>query len=46
MSAITFDHCVIHVGDWQRSIAFYRDVLGAEIVPNGKGAHFRLVRRS
>ncbi len=41
MAAITFDHCVIHVGDWNRSIAFYRDVLGAEIVPNGKGAHFR-----
>jgi catechol 2,3-dioxygenase-like lactoylglutathione lyase family enzyme len=38
---ISFDHCVIHVGDWERSIAFYRDVLGAEIVPYGKGALFR-----
>jgi catechol 2,3-dioxygenase-like lactoylglutathione lyase family enzyme len=41
MAAITFDHCVIHVGDWARSIAFYRDVLGAEIVPYGQGAMFR-----
>jgi catechol 2,3-dioxygenase-like lactoylglutathione lyase family enzyme len=38
---ISFDHCVIHVGDWARSIAFYRDVLGAEIVPHGIGAMFR-----
>jgi catechol 2,3-dioxygenase-like lactoylglutathione lyase family enzyme len=38
---ISLDHCVIHVGDWDRSIAFYRDVLGAEIVPYGKGAFFR-----
>lgn len=41
MTKITFDHCVIHVGDWERAIAFYRDVLGAEIVPYGKGALFR-----
>ena len=41
MSRITFDHCVIHVGDWDRSTTFYRDVLQAEIVPNGKGAIFR-----
>lgn len=41
MLPITFDHCVIHVGDWERSIAFYRDVLGAEIVPHGRGAMFR-----
>jgi catechol 2,3-dioxygenase-like lactoylglutathione lyase family enzyme len=41
MAQITFDHCVIHVGDWARSTAFYRDVLGAEIVPHGKGAMFR-----
>lgn len=41
MSKISFDHCVIHVGDWKRSIAFYRDVLGAEIMPYGKGAMFR-----
>lgn len=41
MSRITFDHCVIHVGDWQQASAFYRDVLGAEIVPYGKGALYR-----
>ena len=37
MTGITFDHCVIHVSDWERSIAFYRDVLGAEVVPYGLG---------
>lgn len=41
MSQISFDHCVIHVSDWARSIAFYRDVLGAQIVPHGPGALFR-----
>lgn len=41
MAAITFDHCVIHVGDWERSTAFYRDVLGAEVIPYGRGALFR-----
>ena len=28
---VTFDHCVVHVSDWERSNAFYRDVLGAEL---------------
>ena len=28
---IAFDHCVVHVSDWERSNAFYRDVLGAEL---------------
>jgi catechol 2,3-dioxygenase-like lactoylglutathione lyase family enzyme len=41
MSRISFDHCVIHVGDWERSMAFYRDVLEAEIVPYGRGYLFR-----
>ena len=41
MGKITFDHCVIHVSDWARSTGFYRDVLGAEIVPHGVGALFR-----
>ena len=41
MNSISFDHCVIHVSDWARSIAFYRDVLCAEIVPHGAGALFR-----
>jgi catechol 2,3-dioxygenase-like lactoylglutathione lyase family enzyme len=38
---VAFDHCVIHVSDWQRSTAFYRDVLGAEAVPVGKGFAYR-----
>jgi len=29
---IRLDHCVIHVSDRRRSNAFYRDVLGAELV--------------
>jgi len=29
---IVLDHCVIAVSDWARSNAFYRDVLGAELV--------------
>ena len=32
------DHCVIHVSDWERSNAFYRDVLGAELIDRGGGA--------
>jgi catechol 2,3-dioxygenase-like lactoylglutathione lyase family enzyme len=35
---IKLDHCVIHVSDWERSNAFYRDVLGAELVPRGGAA--------
>lgn len=31
-----FDHCVIAVSDWNRSDAFYRDVLGADIPPHGE----------
>ena len=39
---ISFDHCVIHVSDWERAIPFYRDVLQAEVVPTpGGGARFR-----
>ena len=29
--AVRLDHVVIHVSDWARSNAFYRDVLGAEV---------------
>jgi catechol 2,3-dioxygenase-like lactoylglutathione lyase family enzyme len=36
-----FDHCVIHVSDWERSNAFYRDVLGAEVVERGAGFAYR-----
>ncbi len=39
--AISFDHCVIHVGDWQQSTNFYRDVLGAVAVPVGGGFAYR-----
>ena len=35
------DHCVITVTEWQRSNAFYRDVLGAELVPFAKGWAYR-----
>ena len=31
------DHCVIHVSDWNRSNAFYRDVLGADLIDRGHG---------
>jgi catechol 2,3-dioxygenase-like lactoylglutathione lyase family enzyme len=40
-SGIGLDHCVIHVSDWEQSNAFYRDVLGAEIVPRGNGYAYR-----
>jgi catechol 2,3-dioxygenase-like lactoylglutathione lyase family enzyme len=35
------DHCVIHVSDWDRSNAFYRDVLGATLVPREAGFSYR-----
>jgi catechol 2,3-dioxygenase-like lactoylglutathione lyase family enzyme len=31
------DHCVIAVSDWERSNAFYRDIVGAEILDVGGG---------
>lgn len=34
-SRCKLDHCVIHVTDWERSNAFYRDVLGAELIDRG-----------
>jgi catechol 2,3-dioxygenase-like lactoylglutathione lyase family enzyme len=41
MPAVTLDHCVVAVSDWDRSNAFYRDVLGAELVerPDGGWAY-------
>lgn len=39
---IKLDHCVIHVSDWSKSNPFYRDVLGAELVPRGAGWAYRL----
>ena len=41
MPNMKLDHCVIHVSDWERSNAFYRDVLGAELVPRGAGWAYR-----
>jgi len=35
------DHCVIHVSDWERSNAFYRDVLGAELIKREVGYAYR-----
>jgi catechol 2,3-dioxygenase-like lactoylglutathione lyase family enzyme len=40
-ASVTLDHCVVHVSDWDRSNAFYRDVLGAEVVPVGAGFAYR-----
>ena len=35
---VKLDHCVIHVSDWEQSNRFYREVLGAELVPRGGNA--------
>ena len=35
------DQCVIHVSEWERSNAFYRDVLGAELVKRPAGWAYR-----
>ena len=42
MTAVRLDHAVIHVSDWERSNAFYADVVGAEIIPRGPGFAYRL----
>jgi catechol 2,3-dioxygenase-like lactoylglutathione lyase family enzyme len=39
---VRLDHCVIAVTDWERSNAFYRDVLGAEVLERGAGWAYRL----
>ena len=41
MSNIKLDHCVIHVSNWERSNAFYRDVMGARLVEIGAGWSYR-----
>jgi catechol 2,3-dioxygenase-like lactoylglutathione lyase family enzyme len=38
---ISLDHCVVAVSDWERSNAFYGDVLGAEVVERGAGYAYR-----
>ena len=34
---IALDHCVIAITDWERSNAFYRDVVGAQLIDGGDG---------
>ena len=36
------DHCVITVSDWTRSNRFYQSVLGAELIPLGRGWAYRI----
>jgi catechol 2,3-dioxygenase-like lactoylglutathione lyase family enzyme len=36
------DHVVIGVSDWDASNAFYRDVVGAEVVAAGDGFQYRV----
>ena len=36
------DHTVVTVSQWERSNAFYRDVLGAEVVPRGPVWAYRM----
>jgi catechol 2,3-dioxygenase-like lactoylglutathione lyase family enzyme len=38
---LKLDHCVIHVSDWERSNAFYCEVLGAELIKRPKGFAYR-----
>lgn len=38
---VKLDHCVIHVSDWERSNAFYAQVVGAEVVKRGQGYAYR-----
>jgi catechol 2,3-dioxygenase-like lactoylglutathione lyase family enzyme len=37
VTGVRLDHVVIAVSDWDRSIAFYRDVLGAHVVDHPDG---------
>jgi catechol 2,3-dioxygenase-like lactoylglutathione lyase family enzyme len=39
---VTLDHCVIHVSDWERSNAFYRDVIGAQVIARGASFAYRI----
>ena len=38
---LRLDHVVIAVSDWERSNAFYRDILGAEVVERAGGYSYR-----
>jgi catechol 2,3-dioxygenase-like lactoylglutathione lyase family enzyme len=40
---VRIDHVVIHVSDWDRSNAFYAEVLGAELIGGDRGrTYYRL----
>jgi len=41
VEGIRLDHCVVTVTDWERSNAFYANVLGAELVPFNNGWMYR-----
>jgi catechol 2,3-dioxygenase-like lactoylglutathione lyase family enzyme len=42
LPGLRLDHCVIAVSDWGVANAFYRDVVGAEIVTNDGRTAYRL----
>jgi catechol 2,3-dioxygenase-like lactoylglutathione lyase family enzyme len=39
---VRLDHVVIHVSDWERSNAFYSEVVGVEVIKRGSGYAYRL----
>ncbi len=41
MPELRLDHCVIYVSNWERSNAFYKNVLGAELVRTGSRLSYR-----
>ena len=45
MPKLKLDHCVIHISDWERSNAFYRDVMGFEVLRRGNGWVFAGIAR-
>jgi catechol 2,3-dioxygenase-like lactoylglutathione lyase family enzyme len=38
---LAIDHVVVAVSDWERSNAFYGDVLGAEVIERSRGFAYR-----
>lgn len=47
VTAIRLDHVVIAVSDWERSVDFYRGVVGVEVIDCGAGrVCFRSGRRN
>jgi catechol 2,3-dioxygenase-like lactoylglutathione lyase family enzyme len=36
-----FDHCVVHVSNWERSNTFYRDIIGVEVIAKEGGWAYR-----